>query len=116
MQFKSILKPQDSVISGVAVAALVAAIWSKSLPDSATLHATQAYDNNVEAGRKKANWTSAFVVSLVTLLTRDVNIFILGGLVDIAFDIHARHALITHPDTGQVVTNTWSQQGLKSVA
>jgi 3D (Asp-Asp-Asp) domain-containing protein len=111
-----ILKPSDSIIASMAVAALAAGIWQYSLPSTAEMHATQAYDPNIEAARKKAAWTSAAVVSAVSLIAKDPNIFILGSVIVIAFDWHARHALITHPDTGQIVSYDTVKTGLQPVA
>jgi len=104
MEFKSLIKtPQGSITLGVATGVLVYTIYDRSLPDAATMHATKAYDSNIEAGRKKAVYTSAAVLSAVTLLTKDVNVFILGGIVLIALDVHARHANVTAP-TGELVS------------
>jgi hypothetical protein len=99
----SILKPEGSLALGVATAGMVYGVYSFSLPNTATMHATQANDNNIEAARKKAAWTSAAVVSIVALLTKDKTIFVLGGTMVVALDWHARHANVVSPETGQVV-------------
>jgi hypothetical protein len=104
MAFKSILRPEGSITMGVATGILVYAIYDRSLPDAATMGATRPYDTNIEAGRKKATYTSAAVVATVALLTRDANVFILGGMVLIALDVHARHANVTEPSTGALVS------------
>jgi hypothetical protein len=109
MEFKSILKPQGSVTMGLATGILVYAIYDRSLPDAATMGATKAYDVNIEQGRKKAGYTAAASLAAVTLLTKDVNVFILGGMVLIALDIHARHANVTNPATGSLVQPEDSQ-------
>ena len=100
----SIFKPEGSVLAGVAVAALVYGTYSQAVPNAAVMHATQPHDTNIEAGRKKAAWTSAAVVGGVSLIARDPTIFVLGGLVLIALDFHARHANATSPDTGELVS------------
>lgn len=104
MTIKSIFKPEGSVIAGLATGILVYAVYDHSLPDAATMHATPANDINIEAARKKATWTSAGVLSAVTLLSRDINVFILGGTVLFALDFHARHANATNPATGELVS------------
>jgi hypothetical protein len=104
MAIKSILKPQESVVSGIAVGVLVYAIYDRALPNAAVMHATPANDINLEAGRKKATLTSAAVLAGITLLTRDANVFILGGIVLIALDFHARIANASSPETGQLVS------------
>jgi len=95
---------------------MVYAIYDRSLPDSATMHATGANDINIEAGRKKATITSAGVLAAITLLTKDVNVFILGGAVLFALDFHARHANASNPDTGALVSDTGYDTKLRSVA
>jgi len=116
MKFESILKPQGSVAMGIATGVLVYTIFDRSLPDAATMHATRPYDINIESGRKKAVYTSAAVLSAVTLLTKDVNVFILGGIVLIALDVHARHANVTAPDTGKLVSDQQVTGGLRAVS
>lgn len=104
MAIKSILRPEGSITMGIATGILVYAIYDRSLPPAATMHATKPNDINIEAGRKKATITSAGVVAAVSLLTRDANVFILGGIVLIALDIHARHANAVNPSTGELVS------------
>jgi hypothetical protein len=116
MAFKSILEPQGSVVSGIATAILVYAIYDQALPDAATMHATDANDINIEAGRKKATWTSAGILAAITLLTKDVNIFILGGVTLFALDFHARHANASNPQTGNLVADQGYAPGLRSVS
>jgi hypothetical protein len=99
----SVLKPEGSLTLGVATAAMVAGVYTVSLPNTAEMHATEANDRNIDAGRKKAGWTSVAIVSAIALMTRDKTIFTLGGIMVIAFDWHARHANATAPDTGQLV-------------
>lgn len=102
MAIKSILSPEGSIVSGIATGILVYAVYDRSLPDAATMGATPANDPNIESGRKKAVWTSAAVLAGVTLLTRDMNVFILGGAVLVALDLHARHGNAASPETGKV--------------
>jgi hypothetical protein len=116
MQFKSILKPEGSIALGLATGIMVYAVYDRSLPDAATMHATTANDINIEAGRKKATITSAGVLGAVTLLTRDVNVFILGGVVLFALDFHARHANASNKDTGLLVSDTGYDTKLRSVS
>jgi hypothetical protein len=88
---------------------MVYGIYSFSTPPTAVIHATQAGDDNVERGRKKAAWTSAAVVAAISLMARDKTIFILGGATVFALDWHTRHANAVSPDTGQIVDNNGYQ-------
>ena len=117
MGITSILKPDGSIGIGIATGALVYAIYDHSLPPSATIHATDAGDINVEAARRKATWTSAGVLSAITLLTKDVNVFILGASVLFALDMHTRHANASNPQTGMLVSQGGGYaDGLRSVS
>lgn len=102
MAIKSILSPEGSVVGGIATGILVYAVYDRSLPDAATMGATPSNDPNIESGRKKAVWTSAAVLAGVTLITRDMNVFILGGAVLVFLDLHARHGNAVNPDTGKI--------------
>ena len=104
MAFTSILKPDGSVAIGIATGVLVYAVYDRSLPDAATMHATDPGDINIDAARKKASWASAGVLSAITLLTKDVNVFVLGAVVLFALDMHARHANASNNQTGELVT------------
>lgn len=104
MAFKG-LSPESSVTLGASVAALVYGIYTFSTPPTAVVHATQANDDNIERGRKKAAWTAVAVVSAISLMTRDKTIFVMGGAMTVALDWHTRHANAVSPDTGQLVDN-----------
>jgi hypothetical protein len=112
----SILKPDGSIVIGIATGILVAGIYKQGLPDVATMHATDASDPNIESGRKKATIASAVVLSGITLLTKDVNVFILGAVVLFALDLQARHANASHPETGQLVSPAPGYEQLRSVS
>jgi hypothetical protein len=116
MPITSILKPDGSIVIGLATGITMYAIYDRSLPDAATMHATDANDINIEAGRKKATLTAAGVLGAVTLLTKDVNVFILGGVVLFALDFHTRHANASNPATGQLVSDQGYAPGLRAVS
>lgn len=116
MAIKSILKPDGSIAIGIATMIAVWAIYNRSLPDAATMHATNANDINIEAGRKKATYTAAGAISVITLLTKDVNVFILGGVTLVALDFQARHANASNPVTGDLVSDEGYGQPLRSVS
>jgi hypothetical protein len=97
--------PEGSLTLGIATATLVVGIYTTSTPDTGVIHATDPNDHNIDAGRKKAAWLSAAVVSAIALLMRDKTVFVLGGTVLIALDWHTRHANAVSPQTGKVVSN-----------
>jgi hypothetical protein len=116
MQFKSILKPDGSIVVGISTMIMVYAVFDRSLPDAATMHSTTANDINIEAGRKKATITSAGLLSGITLLTRDINVWILGAMTIFALDFHARHANASNKDTGALVSDQGYDTKLRSVS
>jgi hypothetical protein len=111
----SILKPEGSLMAGLATAAMVYGTYTFSLPNGAMISATDPQDIHVEAGRRKAAIQSAAVVGIVSLIAKDKTIFVLGGLMLIALDWHARIANASSPQTGKVVSNTGYQTAAASV-
>jgi hypothetical protein len=103
---KSILKPEGSMMAGIATGALVYGIYSMNLGNLATIHTTPSGDGNARAARKKAAIEAVTAVSAISLLAKDVNIFILGGALTVLLDWHSRHAIEAHPDTGQLADNS----------
>lgn len=99
----SYLKPEGSIMAGIATAALAAGIYTLNVGNIAQVHATQANDPNLMASRKKASIESVGIIAAVALLAKDTTIFILGGATVILLDWHVRHAVASHPQTGQMV-------------
>lgn len=102
----SVLKPEGSMMAGIATGALVYGIYSLNMGNLAMIHASPPGDGNARATRKKAAIESVAAVAAISLLARDANIFILGGGITILLDWHARHAVEAHPDTGQLADNS----------
>jgi len=105
----SILKPEGSIVAGIATAALVVGVYQLNIGSMAVAHATDANDISLQAARKKASIEAAVVVSAVSLLAKDVTIFILGGATLVLYDWHVRHAVAAEPATGQLVDNNGYQ-------
>lgn len=97
---RSILTPQNSVISGVAVAGSVYAIYAMAAGTLASAHASDANHMSLEASRKKAGYTAFVFVSAVTLMTRDANVGILGFGSIATMEILYRHSIMVEPNTG----------------
>jgi hypothetical protein len=103
MAWRSVLKPEGSVVAGLATVATVYGIYQIDLGSVAAAHATDANHPILETSRKKAAYTSLILVSGLTLITRDANIAILGGGTIIAMELSYRHANMASPITGQLV-------------
>lgn len=102
MTIKSILKPENSIVAGLATVGLVAAMYQLDAGPVSQVHASDAYHGANTAGIKKAGYTSLVLVAGVSLLARDPNIVILGGAAIIAFHAHYRHANMVNPGTNMV--------------
>lgn len=103
MAFKSILKPENSLILGAGVAAMVFSVYQLDIGTVSQAQATDANHPILETARKRAGYTSLIMVGGLALLARDPNIIILGGATIIAMEAHYRHAIMSHPETGQVI-------------
>lgn len=101
--FKSVMKPENSIIAGIATAGLVYAIYQMDVGPVSTAHASDANHPSLESSRKKAGYTSFIAVAGLTLMTRDTNIGILGFVSIIAMEAHYRHAIMSDPNTGKIM-------------
>ena len=102
MSIKSILKPENSIVAGLATVGLVAGVYQLDAGSVSQVHASDAGHGANTAGIKKAGYTSLIMVAGISLLARDPNIVILGGAAIIAFHAHYRHANLVNPNTNQV--------------
>jgi hypothetical protein len=108
--FKSIFKPENSIISGVAVAGSVLAIYNLGVGTLSQAHASDANHMSLESARKKSAYSAFLFVSAVTLLAKDVNIGILGFGTIIAMELTYRHSIMTNPSTGKMEAPAISAQ------
>lgn len=101
--FKSYLKPEGSIIAGLAVMGVVYALYQLNIGTSVQVQMTDANHPAIESSRKKAGYQSAIVVAGIGLIAKDANIIILGSASIIAMELSYRHAIMAHPETGQMV-------------
>lgn len=99
MTWKSILKPEASTVAGLATIGAVFGIYQLSLGSVAQVSATEANHPVLDSSRKKAGYSSLVLVSALTLLTRDANLFILGGGTIIAMELSYRHGIMSNPQS-----------------
>lgn len=95
MDFRPILKPENSVVAGIATMALVGGFYIGHVGPISDAHATDANDGNLQAAVKKTGWISLAAVAGLTALTRDLNVLILGGATIIGMELAYRHAIMT---------------------
>jgi len=116
MAFKSILKPENSIVSGIATAGIVYSLYNLDLGPVSQVHMTEANNGALESSRKKAGYTSFLAVGAISLLTKDANIAFLGFATIIAMEIHYRHAIMVNPATNKVeAPNTQVYQAAENV-
>jgi hypothetical protein len=98
--FKSYLKPENSIIAGLAVMGLVYADYQLNCGTSAQVQMTDANHPAIESSRKKAGYTAVVLVAGIGLIAKDANIIILGAASIIALELTYRHAIMAEPQTG----------------
>lgn len=103
---KSILKPEGSVMAGVATVAAVYGIYQLNVGNTSSAAASDANHPALEASRKKAGYTALVLVSALTLITRDGNVGALGFGTIAAMELTYRQAIMAHPETGQMQAPT----------
>src|SRR5579871_2492051 len=96
---KTVLKPDSSVMVGLAEAAAVYVIYQAALPNHADIRSAPPHNSDIESARKAAAWKSAAVLGFVFLLTRDLNSFLIGGLALGGIDYMTKHANGISPST-----------------
>lgn len=109
MSFKSILKPEGSIMASVAAVGMVVAIYNLEIGPVASAHVTDANHPALESSRKKASWSAFGLVSGLFLLTRDGNVAILGYGTIAAMEISYRHGIMADPVTGIITPPAQSQ-------
>lgn len=103
MSWKSLLKPDQSTVVGLATVGAVFGIYQLNVGSVALAHATDANYSGLESSRKKAGYTALVLVGALTLITKDANVGILGGGTIIAMELSYRHGIMAHPETGKLV-------------
>jgi hypothetical protein len=102
MAIRSYLKPENSIVAGLAVMGLVYADYTMNVGTQAQVQMTDANHPAVESSRKKAGYTAFILVAGIGLIARDANIVILGSATIIAMELTYRHAIMADPQTGQM--------------
>lgn len=91
------LKPEASIGTGLAVAALVIAVYSRAVPSAADVRVGSRDDDDIDAARKGAAWTAAGAVAAISLIAKDATVFVIGGGMVVAIDWWTRHANTNDP-------------------
>ena len=98
-------KPADSISTAALGALGVFAVYGGKVGPVADVHATAPGDPNTNAAIKKAGWESLLLIGALTVLTRDLNVAIVGGGAIILEHVMYLHGDMASPANGQIVVN-----------
>lgn len=96
------LKPEASVMSGLAVGALVYGIHANFTPTIADIQGLPSGNKDVDQSERKATIISAGIVAGVSLLAKDPTIFVMGSTMVVAMAFFTRQATWTDSKTGLI--------------
>ncbi len=96
----SVLKPEGSVLAGLATVGVVYSIYQLNLGTSAVSQATESNHPVLESSRKRAAYSSFMLVGALSLIARDPNIWILGAGSIVAMELTYRTAIMRNPQSG----------------
>lgn len=99
-----LLPPQASLGVGLATAAVVYSIYNKALPPIADMRVADSQNRDLASSERLATWTATGVVAGISLIARDPDIFVIGGLTVVALAWWHRHANMVSPLTGKATT------------
>lgn len=86
------LKPEASIMTGLAVGSVVFALHTQATPSQADIQALPAGTKDVDGAERKATIISAGVVAGISLLAKDPTVFIIGSAMVIGMAIWTRHS------------------------
>lgn len=98
------LKPEASVLAGLAVAALVFGIHQQATPSQSDIQALPQGTPDIDRAEKAATWTSVVAVSGISLLARDPGIFLIGSGATIAMSLWTKHSNWTESVVGRYLS------------
>jgi len=102
---KSLLSgPGEGVTVGVLSAIAVGLIYNQALPSHADIRVGNPNDGDIESARRGAAVKSSALVALVSLVTRDLHTFIIGGATVAILDYSVKHHNAINPVGGKLDT------------
>lgn len=86
------LKPEASIMTGLAVAAVVFALHVQATPAQADIQALPAGTKDIDSSERKATIMSAGVVAGISLLAKDPTVFVIGSVMVVGMAVWTRHS------------------------
>jgi hypothetical protein len=102
------LKPNEEMQVAALSAAIVYGIFQLDAPNKADVKASAPGNPVVHGSVKTAVWTSAIVVSAISLLAKAPTVFVVGGLMTVVEGWTYYHANAFDPAQGKAVTTQQS--------
>lgn len=99
------LKPEISLTVGLATATVVYAIQSNAMPSMADVRSLDPDNQDIEATGRTADWMAAGTVAAISLLAKDMTVFIIGSGMVIASSWWRKHSNLVMPMTGRATGN-----------
>lgn len=96
------LKPEFSIPVALGTGGIAIAVYQRNLPPGVDLRMVDPDSPefvDAEAARKVSLFTSVGILSGISLIAKDANIFIVGGLVVLAIDWATRQQIFVNPVT-----------------
>lgn len=107
----SILNPSQSVGVGIGIAAVDLLVFSQHVPSIADVRTASPNNPNkpgkpgnpdVESARRQAVIYCVGINGFISLITRDWNVFLIGGIATVAMSYITAHANAINPATGKM--------------
>lgn len=96
-----LLPPQTSLGVALATVTVVGFVYSKALPPVADMRVADSQNRDLSSSERAATLASAGAVAAISLIARDPDIFIIGGIFTIGMAWWHRHANLVDPATGK---------------
>jgi len=87
---------------GIGIGAVDLLIFDRMIPGIADIRTARPKNADIETVRKQATIYCVGVNGFISLITRDWNVFLIGGMVTIAMSYLVAHANEVNPDTGKM--------------
>jgi hypothetical protein len=100
------LQPDSATSVGILTAIGVYLIYQNALPSAADIRMAQPNEPAVESSRKGAAWKSAGLITIVFLVARDLNSYIISGAALVGIDYMYKHHNAIQPATGKLDAGT----------
>jgi hypothetical protein len=102
MRLLSRLQPDSATSVGILTAIGVYLIYTNSLPNAADVRLAPANNEDIDSARKGAAWKSAALITLVFVVARDLNSYIISGAALVGIDYMYKHHNAIEPATGKL--------------